>query len=141
MKNIIALSLVALTAVALTPSSAHASRSGDKALAAVGGFIGGVIVGSAINHHDRYPSRHETRVIVDRDRDHCDDGYWKEVSVRTWVPGYWATDYRHGRRIRYYVDGYHEHRIERVWVSYDRYDRRDDRHGSYGYGYGPGRRR
>lgn len=131
MKKTIALSLIALTALALAPNPALASRDGDKAAAAIGGFIGGIIVGSAINDHDRYPDHGGTRVIVDRGYDRFDRGYWKEVRIRSWVPGYWTTDYRHGRRVRIYVEGHYEFRTDRVWVSYDRHDRRD----RYGYGY------
>lgn len=127
MKKLIALSLVALTALALTPKPALASHGDDKALAAIGGFIGGIIVGSVINDHDRYPARHDTRVIVERGYDRCDDGYWKEVRVRTWVPGYWTTDYRHGRRLRLFVEGHYEYRTDRVWVNGDRWDRHDRR--------------
>ena len=65
-----------------------------------------------------------------------DGGYWKTVTVRHWVPGYWTHSRdRYGRRIRVFVEGRWEFRTDRVWVSYDRYDRRDRRHG-HGYGYG-----
>lgn len=131
--KIIALSLAAATAFAFTPKPALA---GDKELAVVGGLIGGLIIASAINdHHD------DTRVVVtsgyhhrDRDRDR-DDGYWKRVEVRVWVPGYWVSERRHGRTHRYYVEGRYECRTDRVWVSYDRHDRRDDRR-DYDRGYG-----
>ena len=126
---------LAASALAFTPKPAVA---GDKEAALVGGLIGGIIIGAAIaDAHD-----HDTRVVVashgSRYRDDCrEDGYWKRVEVRTWVPGYWVTERRHGRTHRYYVEGHHEIRTERVWVSYDRHDRRDRR---YGYGYGRDRR-
>jgi hypothetical protein len=123
--KIIALSLAAATAFAFTPKPALA---GDKELAVVGGLIGGLIIASAINdHHD------DTRVVVTsgyhhRDRDR-DDGYWKRIETRVWVPGYWVTERRHGHKHRYYVAGHYEIRTDRVWVSYDRHDRRDRDYG------------
>jgi hypothetical protein len=144
-----ALTLAAATAFAFAPKPAVAS---DKGLAVVGGLIGGIIIASAINDHC------DTRTIIVNDR--CDaprvyapvryeDGYWKTVEVRAWVPGYWVSerDYN-GRCYRRYVEGRYECRTDRVWVSYnrydrhddrrdDRYDRRDDRHGrDIGRGYG-----
>jgi len=124
-----ALTLVAATAFAFTPKPAVA---GDKGLAVVGGLIGGLIIASAINdHYD-----HDPRVVVVNDRH--DDGFWKMVEVRTWVPGYWIVERsHHGRSYRSYVESHYECRTDRVWVAYDRhdrYDRRDDRYDrSYGY--------
>lgn len=138
-----ALVLTAATALTLTPKSAFA---GDKEWAAVGGFLGGLIVGSAINdsRHDSYSHRTSTVIVNDRD-DRCYDrpeGYWKDVSVRTWVPACWEVRYECGRRIRVYVPGYYAYRTERIWVSFDRHDRRGydrddhcDREIGYGYGH------
>lgn len=139
-----ALVLTAATALALTPKSAFA---GDKEWAAVGGFLGGLIVGSAINdsRHDSYPDG-STTVIINDHRDHCDDrpeGYWENVTVRVWVPGCWIEERgRHGRCHRRYVEGHYEFRTDRVWVSFNRHDRRGhDRHHDRDYGYGYGHRR
>jgi hypothetical protein len=127
--KIIALSLIAATAFAFAPKTALA---GDKELAVVGGLIGGLIIGSAIADHDD-----DTRVVVAAghryDRHHRDDGYWKRVEVRVWVPGYWVTERHRGRTHRHYVDGHYEIRTDRVWVSYDRHHRRD--HRGYGHDY------
>ncbi len=144
-----ALALATVTALSFAPKPAQAS---DKGLAVLGGFIGGVIVASAINnsnHHDGYSNR--TTVMVN---DRCDDGpsgYWNTVAVRVWVPGCWVEvrDYN-GCRTRRYVSAHYETRHDRVWVAYnnhgrnDRYDRRDrndrdgrgrhDRDVSSGYG-------
>jgi len=146
-----ALALTAATALSFTPQSAQA---GDKEWAAVGGFLGGLIVGSVINDHDhdRGYRRHDTTVIIDRNRhggcnDRCDDrcdhrGYWKTVEVRAWVPGCWETRYDCGRRVRIYIPGHYEYRNDRVWVAYgdrhDRYDRNDrrDRSGRSNRSYG-----
>lgn len=126
-----ALTLAAATAFAFTPKPAVA---GDKEAAFVGGLIGGVILGAVLNDHD-----HDRTVVVSKDYgydrrrdDRCDDGYWKTVEVRSWVPGYWASERRHGRTIRYYVEGHYEVRHDRVWVASGRYDRPD--HRDYGYG-------
>lgn len=119
---------LAATAFAFTPKSAVA---GDKEAALVGGLIGGIILGAVIAD----ANDHDTRVVVashnhrSYDNDRCDDGYWKRVEVRTWVPGYWVSERRHGRTHRYYVEGHYEIRTDRVWVAYDRRDRDDRRYG------------
>lgn len=130
------LALVTVTALSLAPRPAVAN---DKGLAIVGGFIGGLIVGSAINdnHHDRNNTR-TTVIIKDRPEHRRESGYWQEVRTRVWVSGYWIVERRPGRDYRRYVPGHYEHRTDRRWVSYDRSDR-DDRHDhhdrdvSYGY--------
>jgi hypothetical protein len=132
--KITALVLITATALSLAPKPAAAS---DKGLAIVGGFIGGLIVASAINdsRHDNYYAASNTAVIAD---DRCDvrapNGFWKEVSIRVWVPGCWVVERSyHGRGYRRYVEGHYDCRNDRVWVSTDRHDRRD-REVSYGYG-------
>ena len=146
MKNkITALALIAVTALSLAPKPA---KAGDKELAIVGGLIGGLIIGSAISE-SRHSSDHaprSTTVIVHgrRDRDDCeDDGYWKEVSVKVWVPGCWVVERsRHGHSSKRYINGHFTFRTDRVWVSYDRNDRydrhsrhdRNDRRRDYGRG-------
>jgi hypothetical protein len=129
---------VAAAAFAFTPKPAVA---GDKEAAIVGGLIGGLIIGAAIA--DAADSDTHVTFASHRYADRCDDGYWRTVDVRTWVPGYWVTERRHGRTHRYYVEGHYEIRTKRVWVAYDRYnryDRRDrydryDRHDRYGRDY------
>lgn len=148
--KITALALIAATGLTLAPKPAQA---GDKGLALVGGFLGGLIVASAINDSRQadYPT-HGTRVVTyshrDSDyKDRSDVGYWKEVNVRVWVPGCWVVErshYGHGREFRHYVDGYYTYRTNHVWVAsgrHDRHDRRDygDRHDRRHYGYGRGR--
>lgn len=131
--KITALALIAATAVSLTPTPA---KAGDKEWALVGGLVGGLIIGSAINesrHSADYPTH--TTVVVNGRNDRCDDGYWKDVSVRVWVPGCWVIERsRHGHSHRRYVDAHYEIRTNRVWVSYDRHGR-SDREVVYGYGH------
>jgi hypothetical protein len=137
MKNqITALALAAVTAFSLAPKPA---KAGDKELALVGGLIGGLIIGSAINDSHRSADYPRTAVVVNGrdDRfDNCNDvgdGYWKSVSVKVWVPGGWVIERsRHGREFRSYVAGYYTYRTDRVWVSSDRRDRNDRR--DYGRG-------
>ena len=144
MKNkITALVLIAVTAFTLAPKPA---KAGDKGLAVVGGLIGGLIIGSAINesrHSADFPHR-STTVVVNGHRDDRYDsrnhrgnpGYWKTVSVKVWVPGCWVIErsrHGHGREIRRYVNGHFAYRTDRVWVSYDRRDRRGDDNCDDGY--------
>lgn len=134
-----ALALITVTALSLAPKPAQAS---DKGLAVLGGFIGGVLVASAINdsRHDNYSDCNTTVVVNDRYdyRNECrDEGYWKVVTVRSWIPGCWIVERgNHGRSFRRYVEGHYESRNDRLWVAYDRHDRRDrhDRDVAYGYG-------
>lgn len=119
----------AVCGLTFTPRPA---KAGDETLAAIGGFIGGVIVGSSI--HDDRPSRHHDRGHSGFDRpriviraDLHRQGYWKWVEVRTWIPGHWIIGIDDcGRRHRTWVRGRHELRRERVWVQAPR-NRRHDR--------------
>ena len=125
MKNqLTALALITAAAFSLAPKPAQAN---DKGLAIAGGFLGGLIVASALNdnHHDHYYTASAPSVVVnDRGNDRCDDGFWKEVNVRVYVPAGWIEErgYR-GECYRRYVGGHYEYRRDRVWVSYDRNDR------------------
>jgi hypothetical protein len=127
--KITALVLATTAALSFTPKPAAAS---DKGLAIVGGFIGGLIVASAINdsYHD-YPAR--TAVIVnDGCEPYASNGYWRDVTVQVWVPACWVVErgYR-GSDHRRYVAGHYEGRNNRVWVSNVRHDHhdRDSNHG------------
>ena len=131
-----ALALITASALSLAPKPAAAN---DKGLAIVGGFLGGLIVASAINesqHHDevRYVER------VDGRNDRSDEGCWKEVSVQVWVPGIWIEERGYyGRNYRRYVAGHYECRNNRVWVSSNRHDRRHHNELEAGYRYGHNR--
>lgn len=118
-----ALLLATVAALTLVPKPAQA---GDKELALIGGFIGGLIVGSALD--DRHaPYAHDPVVIShDYDRDYGRDyyrndrprGHWEYRKVRVWVPACWEVRYDYGRRVKVYVPGYYEIRHERVWVAH-----------------------
>jgi hypothetical protein len=78
---------------------------------------GGGRGGPAYGYNGRYDSRETPR------------GYWREISVRTWVPARWVVSCdRRGREIRRFEDGYFTYRTDRVWVD-----------GGNGPGYGYGR--
>jgi len=130
-----ALALITVTALSLAPKPAVAN---DKGLAIVGGFLGGLIVASAINdsHRDNYYDRCDTVVVNGDDRcvDQRDSGCWKEVSVQVWVPAAWIIERNHsGRDYRRYVGAHYEARTNRVWVAFDRHDRHDNREIGRGY--------
>jgi hypothetical protein len=117
-------SLAAFACLAPAPA-----RAGDEVAAAIGGFIGGVIVGAHLGDrehrdhrppppvYDRRPGRGGHVVVVpDRHRDR--GGYWDWREVRVWIPGRHETSFDHrGRCVRVWVPGYHEVRRERVWVD------------------------
>ncbi|MBI5381527.1 MAG: hypothetical protein HZA31_06465 [Opitutae bacterium] len=112
--------LLVASTLALAPKPAIAGNDG---LAALGGFVGGVIVGSTLNHHPAPVCQPGPRVIIAPPAPvHC-NGYWKDVTVRTWVPGYWTMRIHHGRQIRFYVDGHYELRTDRIWVDTRHHDR------------------
>lgn len=136
--TVLALALVTLFALA-TPKTAQANDTG----AAIGGFIGGVILGSVLADQHHGPDVVvQTGYGYHRGPDRCDEprGYWRDVRTRIWIPGGWIVERDHwGRHCRRYVDGHYEFRTERVWVAgndygrgrYNRHDRYD-RHDRYG---------
>jgi hypothetical protein len=59
-------------------------------------------------------------------------GYWKEVTVKVWVPARWVVSRDHcGREVRVYERAYPTYKTERVWVSHDD---RGHHHGRGSYG-------
>lgn len=120
-----ALLLAVATALLFVPKQAQA---GDKELALIGGFIGGLLVGAALDEH--HVDSHCDTVVVghdygrgryDRyDRHDRSRGYWDYRTVRVWIPACWEVRYDYGRRVKVYVPGYYETRRERVWVANDR---------------------
>lgn len=144
MKNHILTLTASLAALAALASPVRAGDRGDKVAAAIGGFIGGVIVGSHLDrdHHRPAPvvcppPACEPPVVVVRDAPCPPAGYWDNVRTRVWVPARWVVSYDScGRRIRTQVGGYYEVRTERVWVA------TGPGHGrgfDGGYGYAPRR--
>ena len=66
-------------------------------------------------------------------------GYWKEITVKTWVPERWVVRHnRWGRPERYCEPGYYTYRTDRVWVDGRGHDDRRDGRPGYGYGYDRG---
>ncbi|WP_415907677.1 hypothetical protein [Oleiharenicola sp. Vm1] len=124
----LALALATLFALA-TPKTAQANDTG----AVLGGFLGGVIVGSVLADQHHGPDAVIVQTGYHRGPDRCDEpaGYWRQIHTRVWVPGFWTMERDHwGRPYRRYVEGHYEIRTERVWVAYNdygRYDRRDRR--------------
>lgn len=125
-----ALALLAATAF-VTP--AEAGRRGDKVAAALGGFIGGVIVGSHINSGPTHghqgpgyadawcpPPRHGTTVVVHHPAPRP-SGYWTHVTERVWIPAERVVHYEPcGRRIVSHIPGRFEYQTRRVWVDTSR---------------------
>ena len=128
-KIAIASVLAVLTGLAGAPQTAQARD--DKVLAAIGGFIGGVLIASAA--HDYHAPQHAycefdscgDRYVVNhrhggdrfgRDRYGRDRYDW--VTVRVWVPGRTVVRYDNcGNRVRYHERGHYEFRKEYVVVD------------------------
>jgi hypothetical protein len=137
MNKLATFSLIAAAALSLAPKPAQA---GNKEGAVIGGFIGGLIVGAVISDNAHTTVSYNppqaycppAPVIVDS----CSTGYWNDVRVQVYVPGHWAYRYDRGRQVKYYVNGCHEWRTNRVWVA-NNHNRHDDNRGrqvSSGYG-------
>jgi len=149
MKKLIQLTLVPLLLVTLGSAPAQAD---DEAIAAIGGFVAGIITGSIIDDHDhrshvyighdRY-DRNQCRPRHERthDRGYCGRdgcrkrdcrsdhrighkrGHWEIKHVRVWVPGRWVVKRdRCGDRIKVWNRGHYRWEKERVWVSYNKRD-------------------
>lgn len=111
-------------------TGASRAMADDEALAAVGGFIGGIIATKVFDHH-RDSHRHREVVIVEskrhsppkrhdyRRQDHCDHRVsYKIVRTRQWIPGHWEVTRDHcGNRTRRWVSGHYESVRERVPVA------------------------
>jgi hypothetical protein len=123
---------IALCTAAILSLAPSPAMAGSKERAAIGGFIGGLIIGHAITDSYRSTCPPEPGFVVVHDgcRSTC-CGYWKETRIKVWVPGYWDTRYHHGTRVRFYVAGRHEWRVNRVWIA----DSRGHRHGTRDHRY------
>ncbi|HRE81023.1 MAG TPA: hypothetical protein PLN52_08240 [Opitutaceae bacterium] len=123
MKNKLITLTATLATLAALAAPAKAGDRGDKVAAALGGFIGGVIVGANLDRHDHRSTRVVVtspppcapEVVVVHNRPH---GHWETVTTRVWVPARWVVSYDScGRRIRTQVGGCYEDRSQRVWVD------------------------
>lgn len=109
------LALIALAAAVALP---HTAQAGDKERALIGGLIGGIIIGKALDngHRDHHVS------VSYRSTSYC-GGYWEWRTVRSWVPGYYERSCdRYGRTRKVWVTGHYDYRKERVWVSSSRHE-------------------
>ncbi len=126
MKAISTLTLIAVIAAFATPNTA---KAGNKEEAIIGGIIGGLIIGAVIADDDC-----DTQVSVGyhNNRYSNDHGYWKWVSVKTWVPGYYERSCdRHGHVRKVWISGHYSWTKEKVWVSAGHHNYR----GHEGYSY------
>lgn len=133
-----------ISALLLTLGASNATARNDEALYAIGGFIGGVITTKALDRHHHKSHHHKEVVYVDRNcsarnythghnKHRCDhgckhstkpSGYYKNVSVRKWVPGCWEIHYnRCGDRVRTWTEGYYTYVEKRVWVENNQHGR------------------
>jgi len=133
MKTKLILPLVALATLASFSVPAHASSRSDKAALAIGGFIGGVIVGSHLDKNSSHYPGHVTHVqscppSVSYDHGHTrviiqhgpsrPSGYWTNVTERVWIPRERVVSYDEcGRRTIRLVGGYYETQTRRVWID------------------------
>ena len=130
MKNLTSISLIAASFLILAPKPAVA---GNSEIAALGGFIGGLMVGSNFtNYSSCEPEYYSAAPVVVYDA----GGYWRTNSIRVWVGPQWVMVVnRYNRPVRRLIEGHYEIRQQRIWVNcnfdqqeYSRYDRNDRRH-------------
>ena len=121
MKPIIAIIAIAAFAFANQPSA----QADDKTRAIIGGVIGGIIIGKALekDHHSH------VEVGIHSSSGHRGQGYYKWVSVRVWVPGSYHYHYDDcGHRYKVWSRGYYTTERRKVWVSESRHGHHDDCH-------------
>ncbi len=128
MKTYIRTIIVSMIILGLSAGQSHAN---DKAAAAIGGFLAGIITGVVIDddaHHHRssvYVSSGSRCYSHSRygcescsSRGYRSSGYWEIRHVRVWVPGHWEfVRNRCGDRIRIWKSGYYTTKPQKVWVS------------------------
>ncbi len=118
----------ALAGLASVPQTASAGRN-DKVWIAAGSFVGGVIIGSHLQHRDPPP----TVVYCPPPPPPCPppqiiysapppppppSGYWKTIQTRVYVPARWvATTDTWGRQTSYWQQAYYTYDTRRVWVE------------------------
>jgi hypothetical protein len=136
MKTKIRYTIIAAVLLGLVAAPA---RAGDEAVAAIGGFIAGIITGAVIDDHDDHywHSRHHNDVrveVVRHSRGHYSYGYHDKYrsrhsrghytyqTVKIWVPGHYVyTRNRCGDRIRIWKSGYYRYEKRKVYVPYGHY--------------------
>jgi len=132
MKLKIPISLSLAAAVVLFAAHQPVAHADDETRALIGGLIGGIILGSAIDdgqHHVEVGYGHRRH---HRHYDGCGcGGHYEWITVRVWVPGGWSFRYDDcGNRYRVRTHGHYIHKKKRVWVSHGHRD-----HGRYDHGY------
>lgn len=123
-KSTLLLALTAVTAMTFAPQTALAGHREDKVAIAIGGIIGGVLIGKHLERdrqRDHCPPP-SSRVIVVQPAPACPppppSGYWQETRTQVWVPSQWVESYDDcGRRVRFWQQGHYEWQTSRVWVE------------------------
>ncbi len=126
MKNLFIFALIAAVIGSTTATTAKADKEGR---ALIGGLIGGLIIGSALN--DNAHHRH-SRVSVQYGSgyghsrgghyNNCScSGHYDHVSVRNWISGGYSVHYDNcGRSYRTWRPGRYAYSNRRVWVPHNR---------------------
>ncbi|WP_309387824.1 hypothetical protein [Cerasicoccus frondis] len=124
-------------------AQARGGHDNDEALAALGGFIGGVIFSEAIHdHHDRretyihyekpkprqsceprYAKGRFDQPAHCRDQCGCGGGHWQVVERRVYVPVSYTWVYNScGVKVRTRTGGCFKTVKERIWIGHQRRD-------------------
>lgn len=134
------LTIVLAAALAVFATQQPAVHADDETRALIGGLIGGIILGSAIDDGHRHVEVGYGHRGHHRHYDGCGcGGHYKWITVKVWVPGGWSFRYDDcGNRYRVRTHGHYIYKKKRIWVSYSHrdhgyrdYGRYDRRHRDY----------
>lgn len=131
MKKILTLALIA--AASTLHINAYASRDSDRAWAAVGGFVGGVITSHVLSDACSSGGCRDHKYCEGRSYPNY-NRHSRAQKIKVWVPGYWETYYDDcGRRRKVWQPGYYKWTYERR-VEHPRHERpRHERARAYAY--------
>ena len=144
MKKVLSMALIATCSLSLPSTTVQAGD--DEAIAAIGGFVVGLIAGSIADKDAHYSHRHhgssytshsayrDNRVHYPHYNAHSSTAYsrhysraespevtgrWETRRVKKWIRGYWEVCYNGcGDRIKIWRNGHYRWETERVWVSF-----------------------
>jgi hypothetical protein len=105
---------------AMATAAPVAGQAGDEGWAALGGFLGGTILGEVFHgHHGHHGHQGGHTVVVEEHHYVQPAGHYEYEKREVWHEGYYSYEYdRCGRRIRVWNPGYYTYTTVKVWVEH-----------------------